>query len=431
MPRRPAWDRHPTVDEVVDAARTLAAERPELCRMRDIGASRAGEPLRLLSVGRGRHNCLVVAGPHANEPVGGATAVALARRVVDDPSLHTEAEATWHFLLCLDPDGTRRNESAPSVPGTFLGEHLGFFRPTGAEQPEWAPAVRKPGDALPESRALFALIEDLRPFLQCSLHGHDIGGSWVQLTRDLPGLGEPFAKSAAMADIPVEHGAFDTLLWSSAEPGVCLAPPSRVRERFPALVEDVDRSTWGAPHRYGGLTAAVEVPTWASRLVEDAAAHPAPSAALRECAARLRDGGRAVRGLLAEAHTHGGLPDGPVHRAVQAALAGCDGLAHEWEHLAGHDPYEVLPMLTEGHLLSSEGLARRLPLRAAVMLRRLVDTDGGAAVRHLRDRAGAFAALQSRALERRFRARPVPVGHQVRHQGQTVVEVFRRALPPR
>ncbi|CAM5723527.1 3-hydroxyacyl-CoA dehydrogenase OS=Streptomyces tendae OX=1932 GN=F3L20_12645 PE=4 SV=1 [Streptomyces tendae] len=60
-----------------------------------------------------------------------------------------------------------------------------------------------PADRLPpETRALTGVIDELRPFLQVSLHGTDLGGSWVQLTRDVPGLAEPFAKSAASCTSP-------------------------------------------------------------------------------------------------------------------------------------------------------------------------------------------------------------------------------------
>lgn len=67
-----------------------------------------------------------------------------------------------------------------------------------------------PPDQLPpETRALTRVIDEVRPYLQVSLHGTDLGGSWVQLTKDIPGLAEPFAKSAAELHIPVETAASD------------------------------------------------------------------------------------------------------------------------------------------------------------------------------------------------------------------------------
>jgi hypothetical protein len=76
----------PTVDQLQDAVATLAAERAS-CRLRQIGNSRLGEPLRLLSIGDGSRNALIIAGVHPNEPVGFHTLVALARLVSDSPDL--------------------------------------------------------------------------------------------------------------------------------------------------------------------------------------------------------------------------------------------------------------------------------------------------------------------------------------------------------
>lgn len=62
--------RYPSVTEIVSSAWALAAHRPDLCTLRQVGTSRAGRPLHLLSVGNARRAVLVVAGAHANEPTG-------------------------------------------------------------------------------------------------------------------------------------------------------------------------------------------------------------------------------------------------------------------------------------------------------------------------------------------------------------------------
>ncbi|KIF05278.1 hypothetical protein PL81_14045, partial [Streptomyces sp. RSD-27] len=93
---------YPAPHELALAARALAGEHPARVRLRQVGRSRAGRPLWVLSVaGRGGGEVLVVAGAHANEPVGGATALELARRVAGAPG----NGPGWHFLLCADPDG--------------------------------------------------------------------------------------------------------------------------------------------------------------------------------------------------------------------------------------------------------------------------------------------------------------------------------------
>ncbi len=173
------------MDELGARAAALAARHPRHARLRRVGTSRAGTPLLLLSVGHGSRHALVVAGPHANEPVGGATVLRLAERALADPRLTEGADATWNLLLCADPDGLRRNEGWLSGPYTLDRYARNFFRPGFLEQPEWLPDGPDHA-ALPETRTLLALQDELRPFLQCSLHGVDVGGGFVEVTHDLP-----------------------------------------------------------------------------------------------------------------------------------------------------------------------------------------------------------------------------------------------------
>ncbi|MCX5330601.1 MULTISPECIES: M14 family zinc carboxypeptidase [unclassified Streptomyces] len=398
--------RYPTVTEVVTSARALAARRPALCTLRQIGRSRAGRPLHLLSVGHARRAVLVVAGAHSNEPTGGATLLDVAERVVNERVLRLGT--SWHFLLCADPDGASLHITP--APRSLFDYHLGFFRPAGHEQPEWSPAVLPPDRLPPETRALTGVIDELRPYLQVTLHGTDLGGSWVQLTRDIPGLAEPFAKSAAELNIPVETGASDAAGWPASGPGVHVMPAPGAGAAYPSMPDDARNSTWYHAHRYGGLTAIVEVPMWASDLVDDPAPHPAPAVALRRLAGRLLQDARQVERVLADATPR--LPDveGPLLRASRWGLELVPGLAADWMHTPPADN-------TRAYVGSVDAFARRLPLRAASMLLRvLLEQDDRAAPRLER-----LVATWSEAFADRFRARWVPLEHQIEHQSRTVV----------
>lgn len=83
----------------------------------------------------------------------------------------------------------------------------------GWSQPSALPPDRLPdgasGAVLPETLALLRVMDGRRPYLQVTPHGTDLGGSWVRLTKDVPGPAEPFAKSAAELGVPVEIGASD------------------------------------------------------------------------------------------------------------------------------------------------------------------------------------------------------------------------------
>ncbi|PAZ11573.1 3-hydroxyacyl-CoA dehydrogenase [Streptomyces sp. SA15] len=398
--------RYPTVTELVVSARALAAQRPGECTLRQIGVSRAGRPLHLLSVGRARRAVLVVAGAHANEPTGGATLLSVAERALQDRELRDGN--SWHFLLCADPDGASLHVTP--APRSLFDYHLGFYRPPGPEQPEWSPSELPPDRLPPETRALTGIIDELRPYLQVTLHGTDVGGSWVQLTRDVPGLAEPFAKSAAELNIPVETGASDAAGWPASGPGVHVMPAPGAGAAYPSMPDDARRSTWHHVHRYGGLTAVVEVPMWASDLVDDPAPHPAPAAAMRQLADRLLRDTREVERVLADALPRLDGTDGPLLRAARWGLELVPGLAADWTHTAPVNG-------SRAYVGSVDAFGRRLPLRAAAMLMRaLRQTDDPAAPRLER-----LVAAWSHAFAERFRARWVPLEHQVEHQSRTVV----------
>ncbi|MFD7701086.1 M14 family zinc carboxypeptidase [Streptomyces caelestis] len=404
--------RYPTVAELVLSARALAVQRPGLCVLRQVGVSRAGRPLHLLSVGHARRAVLVVAGAHANEPAGGGTLLALARRTVRERELRDGV--SWHFLLCADPDGASLHVTP--APRSLYDYHLGFFRPAGPEQPEWAPSVLPPGRLPPETRALTGVIDEVRPYLQVSLHGTDLGGSWVQLTRDVPGLAEPFAKSAAQLHIPVETGASDAAGWPASGPGVHVMPAPEAAPAYPSLTDDARHSTWYHAHRYGGLTAVIEVPMWAGDLVGDPAPHPDPDAALRRLSDRLLRDADEVRRVLEETRPRHGDADGPLLRAATWGLELVPGLAAD---LVRTPPGGG----TRAYVGSVDAFTRRVPLRAAAMLRRaLRESDAGAA-----DRLDGLVARWSAAFAGRFRARWVPVDHQVEHQSRTVLVAARQA----
>lgn len=408
--------RYPTPHELALAARALADEHPADARLRQAGASRAGRPLWVLDlapVGPPARDVLVVAGAHANEPVGGATALDLARRLLREPA--PRAGCGWHFLLCADPDGADLHRTPR--PYSLLDYHRGFYRPTGPEQPEWAPSLLTPDRLPPETLALTALIDELRPVLQVSLHATDLGGSWVQLTRDVPGLAEPFGKSAAELRIPVENGASDAAGWPSPGPGIFVIPQPGSEAAGVFHPEDTRLSTWYHAHRYAGTTAIVEVPMWASDLVDDPAPHPDPRGALRMMAGRLTADAALVarvRDGLRPTPTHADPAAAALLRAVDWTLALIPRITDEWTGAGA--PTEA----TAAYIASIDAFGRRLSLRAAAMLLRVLRAQGHPAAPGL-DRLIAGWCEQFAA---RFGARWVPVATQVEHQSRTALAAY-------
>src|SRR4051812_38569400 len=115
----------PTLPELLGSARRLARNSEGLITWREFGESRQGEPLGLLTVGHGENNALVLAGVHPNEPVGGLTVLAMARRL----AMGADFGFTWHLAVCVDPDGLRLNEGWFGAPGSRAAYEQHCFRP--------------------------------------------------------------------------------------------------------------------------------------------------------------------------------------------------------------------------------------------------------------------------------------------------------------
>ncbi|KUO19099.1 M14 family zinc carboxypeptidase [Streptomyces dysideae] len=417
--------RYPTVDELGARAAALVARRPRDARLRRVGTSRAGTPLWLLSVGHGSRQALVVAGPHANEPVGGATVLRLADRVLADPRLREGADATWNMLLCLDPDGLRRNEGWLHGPYTLGRYFRNFFRPGFLEQPEWLPDGAD-GAVLPETRALLDVQDELRPFLQCSLHGVDVGGGFVELTHELDGLARRVAHTAARLGIPREIGAYDTLYWPGLGPAVYRIPRPRRGDLAAAITEAAVESTWFHPYRHGTVTAVVEAPMWGVPAVADGEPPADAAAVLRTVSHTLRHDARQLERLLERLRPH--LPAEPdtarLLAPVDDYLLVCPGLADAWDpDITDGRP---LPPLSTGHLAALRIAGRRLALRTAGLLHQLVTGAGS-------DPAGVLPELDRLvdAWCADYRdgcgARWIPVARQVEYQARVVLATFELA----
>ncbi|MDH6515752.1 hypothetical protein M2164_002222 [Streptomyces sp. SAI-208] len=418
--------RYPTVDELGARAAALVARHPADARLRRAGTSRAGTPLWLLSVGHGSRQALVVAGPHANEPVGGGTALRLAERALADPRLTVGADATWNLLLCLDPDGLRRNEGWLRGPYSLGRYFRNFFRPGFGEQPEWLPDGAEAA-ALPETRTLLALQDELRPFLQCSLHGVDVGGGFVELTQDLPGLARRVAHTASRLRIPRELGPYDTLYWPSLGPAVYRIPPPRRGDLAAAITEAAVESTWYHPHRYGTVTAVVEAPMWGVAGVEDGGTPADAAAVLRTVSHTLRRDARLLEDVLTRIRPHvSAAPDAARLLApVEDYLLVCPGLADAWDPDV-HDGGRPMPPLNVGHLAALRIAGRRLALRTAGLLHQLVTRAGADPVGALPE-LDRLVDLWCADYRDGCGARWIPVPRQIEYQSRVVLAAFELA----
>ncbi|MBC9716711.1 3-hydroxyacyl-CoA dehydrogenase [Streptomyces sp. TRM66268-LWL] len=418
--------RYPAADDVERAVRRLAEEHPRLLRLREVGRSGDGRALWLLSAGHGSRDVLTVAGAHANEPVGGASVLELARRFVRDPRWLAERDCTWHALLCLDPDGARRHEGLEGP--SLLGYHLGFYRPNFTRQPEFLPGAGDGRPPMPESRALMGVLDELRPVVQFSLHGNEVGGSFVQLTAPLTGAGQAFRDVAAELAVPWEFRPFDGIDWLVDGPGVLRLPAGGQEQEEKDPSGFLSRATWTYPARYGTVSVVVEAPMWAAPAVSD----PTPVA---DPAAELRKVGDLLLGRLQQvSDALAGVPEpsSPYQAAARELLDVAPEVAVTWREYA---PGGSGIAATAGSGTSMGIAARRIPLRAAAMMRRALLAEGRTAQGRTATArtAGAARALEwlmrewCAELATEFRAAWVPVATQVALQTRVMREIVASA----
>lgn len=404
---------YPAVDELERGARALVRAAPGLLRLDQVGRSRAGRPLWLLSAGHGERHILAVAGAHANEPVGGASALRLAALFARRPEMLERLGCAWHFLLCLDPDGAALAHGwQPEEPEPSLTEcHRFFYRPAFACQPESLPMP--PGEPLPESATLVRLLDELRPTAQFTLHGIEFGGAFVMMTREVPGAADAFRETAAQLRIPVDRHPVDGPDWRLDPPGVLVLPDGHGEgERDPSGF--VAESTWFYPRRHGTLTTLIETPAWAVPSVSDARPVTDPD---RE-AARL---GEVLLGRSEElAAVLGTRLDGavaeevaPLRDAARELLGVAPSIVESW---AAEEPGGY-----QGHFATRGISARRIPLRVAAMASRALSRTAPRTAEILDDLVREW----SQELEKAYDLRWIPVTAQTGLHVRTMLNTAR------
>ncbi|GJM44036.1 MAG: peptidase M14 [Gemmatimonadota bacterium] len=211
----------------------------------ELGHSREGRPVRGWRFGRGDVRISLVAGCHADEPVGPAFLRTLARalggRADEDPLL---VDFEWWIVPHANPDGEARN-AAWSVP---LGDAVdpvayltGAVRELPGDDVEFG-FPRDAGDeaARPENRALADWWRSAdAPFhLHASLHGMAVAhGPWFLMEQDWAPRSESLQRICAAATASlgyelhdVDRGG-DKGFWRIG-PGFTTRPDSREMARY-------------------------------------------------------------------------------------------------------------------------------------------------------------------------------------------------------
>jgi len=198
------------VDELKAGTRQLASKYPNTVEILPIGHSRQGDPIEAIKIGNGPRQALLFAMPHPDEPIGSMMLEYLSLRLAKDDALRESLGYTWYLVKCIDPDGARLNEGW--FKGPFSIENLArhYYRPPAYQQVAWTfPIDYKTlhfHDPMPETQALMALIEQVRPDFMYSLHNSGFGGVYFFIWEEAPPLYEPFHKLVNSQRLPLHLG---------------------------------------------------------------------------------------------------------------------------------------------------------------------------------------------------------------------------------
>ncbi|MCL7970536.1 MAG: peptidase [marine benthic group bacterium] len=281
------------ISDIMGAGHGIAGDGPS------IGRSREGRPVVALRFGTGPFRVSLVAGSHADEPVGPRLLRHLVRYLSSlDPADAMLMRYEWWIIPHLNPDGEERNRAwAAGMTEAFdLGQYLaGVVRELPGDDIEFGyPRGPDDGGARPENWAAWDWWRGAAgPFdLHASLHGmgfgagpwHLLEGAWRDRCAALMRTCGAAVRALGYVLHDVERGGEKG--FERIERGFCTRPDSRrMRAHFEALrdIETAGRfrpSSMETVRSLGGdpLTLVSEMPLFLTPGVGEELGPPDPAA---------------------------------------------------------------------------------------------------------------------------------------------------------
>ena len=315
-----------------------------------IGRSRMGRPIAAYTIGEGRLHVSLVAGCHADEPVGPRFLQRFVGYLASEDGTALRRAATWSIIPHINPDGASAN-AAWQTPGAPHYDFADYLRHRVRELPgddiEFGfPRRESDRGARPENRAAWEFWRAGAPYdLHVSLHGMSVAAgpyflverSWwprfgdaaASLTREVEGAGY------TLHDVE-RHGekGFHRLAR-----GFCSRPDSRAMKRHfvglddPATAARFRPSSMEAVRRLSGgdtLTLVTEMPLFITPGVGDTLGPPDPvllrwRERIAEWDARIR----ATDGASAAARVQATVRDEAAQEGL-AAMPVRDQMRFQW-----------------------------------------------------------------------------------------------------
>ncbi len=225
-----------TQEAIRESIQAACARHEDIASFRELGTSEEGRPLYGVALGTGSVTVSLIAGNHADEPVGPETLRAfvlngLARRRKMEPWLRR-----FRFVIVphTNPDGEARNQ--PWIkqwpdPEAYL-QHV-VREPPGRDLEYGFPEMR------PENKHVSSLLREYGPFdLHASLHGMSAGeGAMLLINRPwtfrTQRLRDDFVAAAAAHDLPMhDHNRKGEKGFFWIEPGFQTTPRGDAMRAF-------------------------------------------------------------------------------------------------------------------------------------------------------------------------------------------------------
>lgn len=414
-----------TVDELHASSHRLREHYPQLVSIREVGSTRNGDPIELLTVAGGADNAFVFGGPHPNEPIGCMTIEYLSRRLCEDDQLRAELGYSWHFIKSIDADGMRLNEGWFKGPFTPSNYARHFYRPARREQVEWTFPIDYKAlqfdDPMPETRALMRVIDETKPKLLYSLHNAGFGGVYYYVSGECPLLYDTFHQIPEWFGLALDLGEPELSFAEPFAPAIYRMLTSQDMydhlERHgvadPSAVIGFKASSAQYAERYGSFFLIVEMPYFDEPRVND----PSPTTTIRRDAilgamdiAIEHDDW--IRGRHASVEDALRL-DSPVRRALEDFLemsAGFREADREWVMRAE----ETNRPATQAELFSNLYTSRfykmlNTGLYARMLREEIAGGNADPAIRSASDDAEARLKTDGQALENALDYRAIPI----------------------
>lgn len=199
-----------TLEELDASSRALAEQYPDVVSLFEMGRTKEDRSLLCLKIGNGSKNALMFGCPHPNEPIGTMMLEYFTENLAKNKELREELDYTWYVVKAWDADGLELNEKWLKGPYTIYNYSRNFFRPAGFRQVDWTfPIDYKQlhfHDSIPETKAMMALIDEVKPAFIYSLHNAGFGGVYWYISKELPELYDEMYAAAKRVNVPLNLG---------------------------------------------------------------------------------------------------------------------------------------------------------------------------------------------------------------------------------